>query len=193
VSTTDPGGVATPQAMPRAVGVLAEAAPLLLHGKPIASHALRALRDARVDVVPADLPWKSVLALGLPLVVHDPACPLTPATFIDEMVDRVSASDRVQVGCRPVTDTIKVAISDRVGSTVDRESLFEVTAPVVVPLSVLGALGSWPDLSDVAGLVTGLRVEHVVDLVPAPSLGRRVDDESDVLLLEAFEELDRGN
>jgi hypothetical protein len=76
---------------------------------------------------------------------------------------------------------------------VNRESLLEVTAPVVVPFSVLGALDSWPDLSDVAGLVTGLRVEHVVELVRAPSLGRRVDDESDVLLLEAFEELDRGN
>jgi hypothetical protein len=186
VGTTDAGAAATTA---RAVGVLVEGPPLLLHERPLAWHALRALRRAGVEVVRADLPWQAVVARGLPLVVHDPACPLTPAGFLEAMLDRAVSSDRVCVGGRPVTDTIKVAVSGRVGATVDRDGLFEVTAPVVLPASVVAALSAWPDLSDVAALVTGLRTEHLAHLVPAPALARRVDDASDVLLLEAFEEL----
>jgi 2-C-methyl-D-erythritol 4-phosphate cytidylyltransferase len=174
------------------VGVVAEApglADALLHGKPLGSHAWRALRDAGIEVVTPEEPWMSVRARGLPLVVHDAACPLTPAKFIAAQVELATVSDRVQVGCRPVTDTLKTVTAGRVGATVDRDSLVEVAAPIVLPGSFVAVLAAWPDLSDLPALVNRLRRQTLVDLVEAPSLGRRVHDESAVLLLEAFEEL----
>ncbi len=93
------------------------------------------------------------------------------------------------VGCRPVTDTIKTVAADRVGETVDRESLVAVTSPVVLSAEAVAALDGWPDLADFAALVTSLRSRFPVELLEAPSLGRRVEDESAVVLLEAFEEL----
>ncbi len=194
MSTTDSAGGSTPAdgAGALALGVLAEAGPLghlLLHGEPLAAHALRRLRDARVEVLAADTPWASVVARDLPLVVHDPACPMTPAPFISVMVDQARLADRVLVAVRPVTDTVKTVDSGRVGETVDRDSLLMVTSPIVLPASVVAAVDDLPDLSDSAALVGRLRIEHLVDFVPAPTLGRRVEDESAVLLLEAFEEL----
>ena len=136
-----------------------------------------------------DTPWDAVVARGLPLVVHDPACPLTPGAFIAVAVDRAAVTDRVLVGGRPVTDTIKVAVGGRVGETVDRDSLILVTSPVVLPAPVVATLDGWPDLSDLAAWVSRLRIQHLVDFVEAPSLGRRVEDESAVRLLEAIETL----
>ena len=140
-----------------------------------------------MELLGNDTPWEAVLGRGVPLVVHDPACPLTPAAFIAVTVDRAAVIDRVMVGSRPVTDTIKIAVSGRVGQTVDRDSLILVTSPVVLPMSVVATLVGWPDLSDLAAWVSRLRMQHLVEFVPAPPLGRRVDDESAVRLLEAIE------
>ena len=68
----------------------------------------------------------------------------------------------------------------------DRDSLWQVTSPVVLPAAVVQALTAWPDLDDFAALVDGLRERFEVRFVEAPALGRRVGDESAVRMLETF-------
>jgi 2-C-methyl-D-erythritol 4-phosphate cytidylyltransferase len=192
VSTSDVADAPSGADRFRAVGVVVDAVALagvLLYGEPLTAHATRALVASRVEPVTADTPWASVVARGLPLVVHDAACPLTPAWFIAAQVDYAVVLDRVRVGVRPVTDTIKTVAAGRVGATVDRESLVEVAAPVVLPASLVASLGGWPDLTDVPALVGRLRGRALVDLVKAPVLARRVEDASAVRVLEAFAEL----
>lgn len=175
-----------------AVGVVVDPVALagvLLHGEPLTAHASRALVAARVGPVAEGASWSSVVTRGLPLVVHDAACPLTPAWFISAQVDEAAVLDRVRVGVRPVTDTIKTVAAGRVGATVDRESLVEVAAPVVLPASLVASLDGWPDLADIPALVSRLRDQALVDLVEAPVLARRVEDASAVRVLEAFAEL----
>lgn len=164
----------------------------LLYGEPLVAHATRALAAAGVEVAAADTPWATLAGRGVPVVVHDPLCPLTPPGFIAELVEAATASGAVVVGVRPVTDTIKVVSGGVVGETVDREQLVTVTSPVVLPAAVVAALGRSPDLTDLAALVAGLRARFPTTLTEAPSLGRRVDDETGVLLLAAFAELHPG-
>lgn len=176
-----------------ALGVLVDVGPsasLALHGAPLASHARHRLVDARVEVLPTRTSWASVVARDLPLVLHDPLCPLTPAEFLVFAV--ASASSTVVAGSRPVTDTIKTMRAERVGGTVDRDSLVAVTSPVVLPAALVAALDEWPAVEDLVGLVDDLRSRHPVTFLEAPSLGRRVEDESAVLLLEAYDELHPG-
>lgn len=161
---------------------------LPLHGEPLKEHAYRALVEAGVAPVEVDPGWSSVRDTGLPVVLHDPLCPLTPPAFIASLVRAAVSSGVVQVGVRPVTDTIKRVADGIVGVSVDRSSLLVVTSPVVLPPSVAGQLDAVPLLDDFAGLVTALRGRFDVALVEAPSVGGRVGDETDVLLLEAFEE-----
>ncbi len=179
----------------RAVGVVVDATALagvLLHGEPLTAHAARALVAARIEPVADGTSWESVVARGLPLVVHHAACPLTPASFIAVQVDQAVVLDRARVGVRPVTDTIKTVAAGRVGATVDRESLVEVAAPVVLPASLVASLDGWPGLADLPALVARLRghaLVDLVDLVEAPVLARRVEDASAVRVLEAFADL----
>lgn len=120
-----------------------------------------------------------VAALAVPdgaYVVLDPLCPLVPAAFVAELVERVAQTGRPHVGTRPVTDTMKVLSQGLVGETVDRESLVQLVSPVVLPESV-----QLPDT--IAELVAGLAD---VVLVEAPPLARRVSDRSELDLLEAL-------
>lgn len=172
---------------------------VLLHGEPLVVHASRALTTAGVRLVAPATPWASVQEMRLPVVLHDPLCPLTPPAFIASLVRQAVSSGAIQVGVRPVTDTIKTVAGGVVGETVDRSSLLVVTSPVVLPPLVAGELDlSGPGgsgaggscLDDFGALVTRLRERFAVGMVEAPSVGRRVGDATDVLLLEAFEELD---
>ena len=163
---------------------------LVLHGEPLASHARRRLVDARVEVLVTHTPWPAVVARQLPLVLHDPLCPLTPAEFLAGAV--AAATGTVVVGSRPVTDTVKTICGGRVGGTVDRDTLVAVLSPVVLPAALVADLDEWPPVEDLAVLVDDLRSRHPVTFLEAPSLGRRVEDESAVLLLEAFEEIHPG-
>jgi 2-C-methyl-D-erythritol 4-phosphate cytidylyltransferase len=191
--TTDEVGVgADDVGAPAAVGVVPTdgrgSMPFaLLHGESLVAAASWALGEAGVDLLDFNEPWTAVRRMGAALVVHDPLCPATPVPFLRSAVD-AAREGHVVVGVRPVTDTIKRMDAGFVGSTVDRDSLVAVTSPVVLPPGVVAELPDWPDLDDLAALVTWLRERFPVAFVEAPSLGRRVEDEEAVRLLEAIEQ-----
>jgi 2-C-methyl-D-erythritol 4-phosphate cytidylyltransferase len=109
-------------------------------------------------------------------VVLDPQCPLVPAAFVADLVERVRTTGVPHAGVRHVTDTVKVMHEGLVGETVDRESLLQLTSPVVLP-------GPAEVPATLAELVAGL---PEVMFVQAPPLARRVSDPSEILLLEAL-------
>lgn len=158
----------------------------LVHGESLVAVAAWAAGEAGVDLLDFTVAWTDVQALGLPFVIHDPLCPMTPVVFLREAVLRAVEGDTVVVGVHPVTDTTKTVRAGVVGETVDRAALWSVTSPVVLPASAVAALSDWPDGDDFAVLVTALRERFPLDFLEAPALGRRVEDESAVVLLEAF-------
>lgn len=158
----------------------------LLDGEPLVALASFALEDAGVELVEFHVELVRLRDRDRPLVVHDPLCPLTPAGFIREAVELAVDADVAVVGVHPVTDTIKRVDHGVVGDTVDREELWTVTSPVVLPASVVVRLDGWPDADDFAVLVARLRETAEVRFLEAPPLGRRVDDESSLVLLGAL-------
>jgi 2-C-methyl-D-erythritol 4-phosphate cytidylyltransferase len=158
----------------------------LLHGEPLVAVASWALERADVELVDFTDRWDDVApAIGC-LVLHDPLCPLTPVSFLRSCIDRARADGAVVVGVRPVTDTLKTVSEDgAVGATVDRDELWAVCSPVVLPAAVLARLDDWPETADLARLVERLRERVPVTVLEAPPLARRVADESDLALLEA--------
>jgi len=158
----------------------------LLRGETLVTHTTRALSDAGVRVVAEDTSWASLQALGEHVVLMDPLCPLTPARFVAQLV--AAPGTAVVVGVRPVTDTIKQVDDDWVGATLDRDALATVTSPIVIPSALMGVLEE-PRPDDFSALVTTVREQVDVRLVEAPSIGRRVADDSAVLVLEAVAEL----
>jgi 2-C-methyl-D-erythritol 4-phosphate cytidylyltransferase len=156
----------------------------LLHGESLVAVASWALGEAGVALLDFTTEWSAVQSFDTALVVHDPLCPATPVSFLRTAIASSASSGSVVVGVRPVTDTIKTIRSGVVGATVDRASLVVVTSPVVLPASVVASLDGWPDLADLAALVSGMRESYPVVFIEAPSLGRRVIDESDLRLLE---------
>ena len=192
----------------------------LLHGKPLHVHAVRALVDlgARtISVVaePHDLErvrrevarvapaasvldhagwWRAVSAEPTALLVHDPLCPLASADFLGSVADEAERAGASTVAFRPVTDTVKTVVQDRIEGTIDREGLAGLIAPAVLARSVVeaaAAAGEPPPLADFGQLVAWLRTRGRVVLVKGPSLARRVDDTSAVNLLECVDELSR--
>ncbi len=113
-------------------------------------------------------------------VVLDPAVPLVPAAFVADLADRVRTTGRPHAGVRPVTDTVKLVREGLVGETVDREGLWQLAAPVVLPAP-----------RDLPGTLVELvaALDDVV-LVEAPPLARRVADVSDLRLLEGLARTD---
>lgn len=142
-------------------------------------------------------PVDDVLLLGRPLrayaeelplpateatVVLDPRCPLLPSVFVADLVERVGRTGRPHVGVRPVTDTVKEVGADGVvGRTVDRDALVQVVGPLVLPLGVEPAPAGDEELVDLV-LTAGTAVVQV----EAPAAARRVEDASDVALLEGL-------
>lgn len=163
----------------------------LVHGDSLVAVASWALGEAGVDLLDFTETWASVQDMQRPVVLHDPLCPMTPVAFLRSAAAQAAESGCVVVGVRPVTDTIKSVRADVVGETVDRESLWTVASPVVLPAAVVAALPDWPELGDFASLVSSLRPRFEMSFLEAPALARRVEDESAVRLLEAFEE-ERG-
>jgi hypothetical protein len=185
-----------PDAMPRAMGQVPVTGRgslpfLLLDGEPLVALASFALEDAGVELVDFDRDLADVSGLSRPLVIHDPLCPLTPTWFLQQAWETAVADDVVVVGVHAVTDTIKRAADGSVGDTVDRDSLWAVTSPVVLPASLLETLVAWPDADDLAALVGRLRERAEVRFLESPVLGRRIDDESSVVLLEALADQQR--
>lgn len=157
----------------------------LLDGEPLVALASFALEDAGVELVDFTIDLADVRDGSRPLVLHDPLCPLTPVEFLREAVSASVEDDVVVVGVHAVTDTIKSVAGEVVGQTVDREALWTVTSPVVLPARVVAELDAWPD-DDFAALVSWLRERYDVRFLEAPALGRRVEDQSSVSLLEAL-------
>ncbi len=158
----------------------------LLHGEALVACAAWALGEAGLTQVDLGTAWEALVEAGEPLVLHDPLCPMTPADFLVACLERCEAEQAVVVGTRPVTDTLKgLDPQGYVGEGVDRDTVLQVTSPVVLPAAVVAALDGLPS-TDFATLVGVLAERFPVVAATAPPEGRRVADESDVRLLEAF-------
>lgn len=155
------------------------------HGE-LARHRLRAH-------VEEDTSWWSTFAARETSVVVmlDPLCPLVPARFVAALLTRAAGVEsRALAAFRPVTDTIKTVVDHQIADTINRDDFAIITSPVVVPAGLLA--GDPPPSGDFAVLVGWLRRRGGVDLVKAPSMGRRVDDESAVSVLECVDEIGRA-
>ena len=156
----------------------------LVYGEPLIAAATFAVEGADITVLDPRTEWAAVVDTGLPLVIHDPLCPLTPSPFLGEAVTLALESDEVVVGIRPVTDTIKVDLGDHLGETVDRSTLREVTSPIVLPARVVAGLAELPS-GDFAAIVAVLE-PFGIQRVEAPAMSRRVRTTADIPVLEAL-------
>jgi 2-C-methyl-D-erythritol 4-phosphate cytidylyltransferase len=157
----------------------------LIHGEALVAAAAWALGEAGVTPIDTGTPWAALIESGEPFVLHDPLCPMTPPAFIAECLERALERGCVVVGVRPVTDTVKVVTDGEVGETVDRDELVAVASPVVLPASVVAALGALPT-TDFVALVEELRRRYPVELVEAPPSARRIGSVDDLRVLEAL-------
>lgn len=145
-----------------------------------------ALGDSGVDIVDATVVWEDYVEAARDLVLHDSLCPMTPPTFITTCLEYARSSGHAVVGVRPVTDTVKVVTHDRVGETLDRESIVAVASPLVIPAAVVAGLAERPS-SDLAQAVADLAAAgHRVETLLSPPEGRRVASVEDVRLLDAL-------
>lgn len=157
----------------------------LIHGEALVACAAWALGEAGITPVDVGTSWSALADSGLPLVLHDALCPMVPASFLSACLELAESRGAVVVGVRPVTDTIKTVHDGLVGATVDRDGLFSVTSPVVLPAEVVAALDRQPT-SDLVVLAAELARRFPVLTLPAPAEGRRVQSAEDVRLLEAL-------
>jgi 2-C-methyl-D-erythritol 4-phosphate cytidylyltransferase len=166
----------------------------LIHGESLVATAAWSVGAAGIELLDQTVPWDAVVERAEPLLLHDPLCPMTPPEFLARCVDRAEVTDRVVVGVRPVTDTVKEVTGDVLGATVDRDGLVAVCSPVVLPAAVVADLvaadGEVPLPSlDFVELVTLLRERYGddrVDLVDAPPEARRVASDDDIAVLAAL-------
>ena len=160
----------------------------LVHGEALVTTATWALSEAGVLPLDARTSIEGVRDSGLPLVLHDALCPMTPPGFIADCVRRAVAEGVVVAAVRPVTDTLKTLTGDTLGTTVDRETLARVVSPVVIPadrVAAAAALLADPAV-ELAPLVEALRAGGPVLLVDAPAEAMRVGGADDVRVLEAL-------
>lgn len=156
----------------------------LVYGEPLIAAATFAVEAADITVVDPRTEWPTIVDTDLPLVIHDPLCPLTPSSFLGAAVELALETDEVVVGVRPVTDTIKVDLGERLGETVDRTTLREVTSPLVLPARVVAELTAMPtgDLTAILATVSRFGVREL----EAPALSRRIRVRDDIRVLEAL-------
>ena len=159
----------------------------LIHGEALVAAAAWALGESGVLAVDLGTEWAGLVDSEEPVVLHDSLCPMTPPSFLaDCLIDAVE-HQRVVVGVRPVTDTVKQVVDGFVGSTLDREALVRVCSPIVLPPAVVAAVDLGPaDLADLAALAATLRDRFPVRLREAPPEARRVESLDDVAALEAL-------
>ncbi|WP_028650321.1 2-C-methyl-D-erythritol 4-phosphate cytidylyltransferase [Nocardioides halotolerans] len=157
----------------------------LVHGEPLVAAAAWATGEAGIQLVDLGTEWPYLVDAGVPFVLHDPLCPLTPPAFLAACVAHAAGRSVVTAGVRPVTDTVKALHDDRVGATHDRADLLQVVSPVVLPATVVAALDGLPT-TELAALVAVLAERFPVETLEAPAEARRVADESDLRVLEAL-------
>ena len=179
--------------LPTAYGVVLDAGRgtlpfALLQGEPLVACAAWSLGQTGVDLLDLGTPWQAIVESEEPLVLHDALCPLTPPEFLAACLVSAAEDDRVVLGVRPVTDTVKRIDADGVlGTTLDRDALVAVASPLVLPARVVAALAD-PGLDgplELADLAARLGATEEIALALAPAAGRRVHDLDDVRLLEA--------
>lgn len=168
----------------------------LIHGESLVAAAAWAAGEAGIDLVDLTVDWSVLAERGDALVLLDPLCPMTPPAFLAACADRAAVEDRVVVGVRPVTDTVKVVAAgaggEDVGATVDRDRLVSVCSPVALPPAVVeDLLGDGSDLpaTDFGALVALLRERYGEDrvaLAEAPPEARRVASDDDIAVLQAL-------
>ncbi len=168
----------------------------LVHGESLVAAASWALTTAGATLFDYAVSLAGIQDAEEMLVIHDPLCPLTPASFIEQAIEESRRSGAVVVGIRPVTDTVKEydasaspAHPGRLGATLDRDALMCVTSPVVLPAGVVAALDDLV-LDDLADLVADLSRRFPVRHLQAPPLGRRIVDEDDLDVLSAVSATD---
>jgi len=159
----------------------------LIHGEALVTAAAWALGESGILPVDLGTEWAGLVDAGEPVVLHDALCPMTPPTFLaDCLIDAVE-HQRVVVGVRPVSDTVKQVVDGFVGETLDRDELVRVCSPVVLPPAVVAAIDlGGADLADLAALTARLRDRFPVHLREAPPEARRVESPDDVAALEAL-------
>ena len=138
--------------------------------------------------------WDYTRASGAELLVHDALCPLIPADFLRSVLHRADEQPQQSiVAFRPITDTLKAVVDERILGTIDRERLVAIASPILVSSEiVVREVGtSPPPVHDFAEIVPWLRQRGEVELLRAPSLGRRVEHARAVHLLECMDEVAR--
>ncbi|KRA38509.1 MULTISPECIES: 2-C-methyl-D-erythritol 4-phosphate cytidylyltransferase [unclassified Nocardioides] len=164
----------------------------LIHGESLVAAAAWAAGEAGIDLIDQTVPWELVAERGEAVLLHDPLCPMTPPAFLARCADRAGVEDRIVVGVRPVTDTVKVVREQTLGETVDRDELLAICSPVVLPPSVvedLFAAGGPLPSTDFLELVATLRERYGderVEFVEAPPEARRVGSDEDIAVLAAL-------
>jgi 2-C-methyl-D-erythritol 4-phosphate cytidylyltransferase len=120
------------------------------------------------------------------VVVHEPLCPLVPASVLRQAVDRWETGT-ASVAVLDVVDTIKATRDGVVRSTLDRSALRIVGSPVVLSGALLHDL---PDLtaalSRPASLVATLAGRCPLRMTAASPLSMRAEDASSLRVLAAF-------
>jgi 2-C-methyl-D-erythritol 4-phosphate cytidylyltransferase len=120
------------------------------------------------------------------VVVHEPLCPLVPASVLRHAVDRWEVGT-ASVAVVDVVDTVKATRDGVVSSTLDRSALRIVGSPVVLSGALLHDL---PDLtaalSRPASLVATLAGRCPLRMTAASPLSMRVEDASSLRVLAAF-------
>jgi 2-C-methyl-D-erythritol 4-phosphate cytidylyltransferase len=161
----------------------------LVHTESLVAAASWALTTAGAKLFDYDIPFAGIQDTGQMLVIHDPLCPLTPASFIEAAIEESAETGAVVVGVRPVTDTVKEYDGEQVGATHDREDLMSVTSPVVLPAAVVAELDEL-ETDDLPGFVEQLAERFPVRYLPAPPLGQRIVEEGDLEVLDALSSSD---
>lgn len=157
----------------------------LIHGEALVAAAAWSAGEAGIELLDYTTPWADAAELGVPLVLHDPLCPMTPPEFLARCARTAFERDAVVVAVRPVTDTVKEVTDGRLGATVDRDSLAAVCSPIVLPARVVAELDGL-STSDFVALVAWLRERYDVLLVDAPPEARRVASDDDLRVLAAL-------
>jgi 2-C-methyl-D-erythritol 4-phosphate cytidylyltransferase len=152
-----------------------------------AAEALRGSPEAELVECPdGESHVRESVSAGDSVVVHEPLCPLVPASVLRQAVVSLEAGT-ASVAVLDVVDTVKATQDGVVRSTLDRSALRIVASPVVLSGAQLQDL---PDLtatlSRPASLVAALAGRCPLRITAASPLSIRVEDASSLGVLAAF-------
>jgi hypothetical protein len=152
-----------------------------------AAEALRGSPEVELVECPeGESQIRGSVSAGDIVVVHEPLCPLVPASVLRHAVARWEAGT-ASVAVLDVVDTVKATRDGLVRSTLDRSALRIVASPVVLSGAVLKDL---PDLTGAlsrpASLVAAIAGRSALRITAASPLSMRVEDATSLRVLTAF-------